>query len=172
MLWAAPPTGAVEYPLTLVVDAQLKSGVTTITSKLTIRVDRLMQEEYRKRVSDALKFGGYPNFLKTLRPLPVFGSIESQSQKVEVRYAHEEADGANRRLVLIADRPLFFINADPAKNKAGYELTMVELRFDPKGAVTGVMAGAARVKPSPTSEVILDDFATSLVELKGTVGKP
>jgi hypothetical protein len=34
------------------------------------------------------------------------------------------------------------------------------------------MAGAARVKPSPTSEVILDDFATSLVELKGTVGKP
>ena len=170
MVFAASLTrAAVEYPLTLTVDAQAKSGVTTITSKLTIRVDRLMAEVIRTRVSDALKFGGYPNFLNTLRPLAPVGTIESQSRKVEVRYAHEEPEGAIRRLILVADRPLFFLSPDPAKAKAGYELTVVELRFDAKGGVTGSMAGAARVKPSPGGGVILDDYAESLVDLKGSV---
>ena len=31
------------------------------------------------------------------------------------------------------------------------------------------MTGAARVKPSPSGAVILDDYAESLVDLKGSV---
>jgi hypothetical protein len=170
MVFATPSMrGAVQYPFTLTVDAQVKSGVTTVTSKLTIRVDRLMAEAARTRVSDALRFGGYPNFLNALRPLPVVGTIESQSQKVEIRYAHEEPEGGIQRLVLVADRPLFFLGADPKKAKAGYELTVVELRVDAKGGVAGSMAGAARVKPSPDGSVILDSFTESLVDLKGAL---
>jgi hypothetical protein len=83
---------------------------------------------------------------------------------VDIRYAHEQKESAGRRLVLIADRPLFFLGGDPAKSKAGYELTVVELRFDAQGGVTGTMAGAARVKPSPNGPV-LNDYAEAPVRL-------
>jgi len=171
LLAAFPLRAAVTYPLALTLDAQLNSGVTTVTSKLTLRVERLMVETSRTVVTDALRYGGYSNFVNALRPMPVVGTIATQSHKVEICYACEEQDGANRRLVLVADKPLFFLSAEPAKAKTGYELTVVDLRFDANGAVTGSMAGAARVKPSPNG-VVLADYAESLVELKGTVGQP
>ena len=61
---------AADYPLTLAATAQVSQGSTTVTSKLTIQVERLMNQTYRQRVTDALKFGGYPSFLKQLRALP------------------------------------------------------------------------------------------------------
>jgi hypothetical protein len=159
---------AVQYPLKLTIDAQGKVGVTTITSKLSIYVDRAMEDSRRTRVADALKFGGYPNFLNTLRPLPVIGYIETQARKVDVKYTREEPDGS---LIIVADRPLFFLSPDPSKGKPGYELTVAQLRFDGKGGVTGQMTGAARVKPSPDGGVILDDYAEELVQVKGQLGK-
>ncbi len=162
------PRAAVKYPLTLTVDAQGKVGVTTITTKLTIYVDRAMEDSRRTRVADALKFGGYPNFLNTLRPLPTIGYIETQARKVDVKYTREETDGS---LIIVADRPLFFLSPDPTQGKPGYELTVAQLRFDAKGGVTGQMTGAARVKPSPDGGVILDDYAEELVQIKGQLGK-
>jgi len=171
LLAAFPIRAAVTYPLALTLDAQLKAGVTTVTSKLTLQVDRLMVDATRARVADALRYGGYSNFVNTLRTAPVVGSIATQSAKVDIRYNREEQDGANRRLVLVADRPLFFLSADPAKPRAGFELTVVDLKIDADGTVTGTMAGAAKVKPSPNGPV-LSDFTESMVELKGSVGKP
>jgi hypothetical protein len=159
---------AVQYPLTLTVDAQGKVGATTITSKLTIKIDRPMEDSRRTRVTDALKYGGYPNFLNTLRPLPAVGSIASQAKTVDVKYTREEPDGS---LIIVADRPLFFLSPDPTKGRPGYELTVAQLRFDAKGGVTGQMTGAARVKPSPDGGVILDDYAEELVQVKGQLGK-
>jgi hypothetical protein len=162
---------AVQYPLTVSLDAQVTSGVTTITSKVTVRVTGQMNDNQRKRVSDAFKYGGYANFLNTLRPLPVMGMVETQSGKVEIRYTREEQDGGGSRLVLVADRPLFFLSGASEKGKAGYELTVVDLRIDAGGAVTGQMAGAARVKPAPDGTVVLDDYAEAPIQLKGQIGK-
>jgi hypothetical protein len=165
LTWTGPLRAAGEYPLTLVADVQVKKDETTITSAVTIRVDRLMEESRRTRVTDALRYGGYPNFLNTLRPLPPVGAIELARRKVEIRYAHEQEDEAGRRLVLVADRPLFFLG-DPEKPRAGYELTLVELRFDAQGGTTGRIVGAARVKPAGGGGVVLDDYAEAPVELK------
>ena len=153
-----------EYPLTLVADARAKTSTTTVNSQVTIRVDRLMEENRRMRVTDALKYSGYANFLSALRALPAVGTIELATRKVELRYAHEQQDDTGRRLVLVADRPLFFLGGDPRKARAGYELTIVELRFDARGGATGTMAGAARVKPSPDG-IVLDDYADVTVQL-------
>ena len=123
-----------------------------------------MNETFRTRVTDALKFGGYPKFLPALRLLPVIGTIEVGERKVEVKYVREEKREKGIRLVLVADRPLFFLS-DPSKARAGYELTVVDLSLDAQGAGTGTMAGAARVKPTPEGGVVLDDFAETPVEL-------
>jgi len=153
-----------EYPLTLTLDARANSGASAVTSSVRIHLDRLMEESRRKRVTDALSYGGFANFLTALRTLPPIGEIGVEGRTVEIRYAREQQDAEGRRLVIIADHPLFFLRGDPAVSRAGYELTVVELRFDPNGKVTGTMAGAARVKPSPGG-VVLDDYAAAPVRL-------
>jgi hypothetical protein len=84
-----------------------------------------------------------------------------------VRYAHEEAQPTGRRVVLVADRPLFFLGGEPAKARAGYELTIVELLITDTGEVTGTMAGAARVKPARDGAPVLDDYSEAPVRLEG-----
>jgi hypothetical protein len=159
------PAAAAEYPATLTAHATLKSGVTTITSVLTIKVTSLMPPLLRSRAVDGLKYNGYSGFVNALRPLPVIGQVSTQNASVDIRYASETMVDGRRRLILVADKPLFFLANDSAKSRAGYELTVVDLSLDDRGMGTGTMAGAARVKPSPDGGVILDDYATSLVQL-------
>jgi hypothetical protein len=154
------------YPVVLTLDAAADTTTTAVRSSVTVRVDRLMAESGRKRVTDALSYGGYGNFLPALRALPPIGAIALSGRAVDIRYAHEQREATGHRLVLIADRPLFFLGGDPAKARAGYALTIVELRVDAQGGVTGTMAGAARVKPSLAGPV-LDDYAEAPVRLAG-----
>jgi hypothetical protein len=155
---------AADFPLALAARAQVTKGATTVTTTFTIRVDRLMNETFRTRVTDALKFGGYPKFLPALRALPPLGTIQFEGREVEVRYAHEEPREKGSRLVLVADRPLFFLG-DSAKARAGYELTMVELMLDAQGEGTGTMTGAARVKPAADDGIVVDEFESAPVLL-------
>jgi hypothetical protein len=168
---SAQSTGT--YPLTLTLDAQAKAGATTtVSSVISIRVDQPIPAFRRTRLLDALKNGGYPEFLKTLRALPPIGSITFDTREVELRYMHEEMTTPGRRLVLVADRPLFFLKREEDKKRAGYELTMVELQFDGAGGITGTMTGAARVRPSPQRDggIVLDDYAEAPVQLTGRAG--
>jgi hypothetical protein len=165
--WLAATTvsavGAADYPFMQRLDARVQVGDTTITSKITVGVDRLMEENRWKRVTDALNHGGYTNFMTALRALPPIGWVQLNARRVEVRYAREEQRPAGRRLLVVADKPLFVLG-DPAKSRPGFELTVVELNIDSAGAITGSMAGAARVKPSPDG-VRLEDYAEALITL-------
>jgi hypothetical protein len=166
---AAQTTASGAYPMTQLFDARAEANGTTVSSVVTIHVDRLMEENRWKRVTDALKFGGYSSFYNTLRPLPAIGKIELKARSVDIKYAREDKNPDGSRLVLASDKPLFFLG-ETSKSRAGYELTIVELRTDSKGVVTGEMTGAARVKPSPEGGVVLDDFADVRVTL--TARKP
>ena len=168
---SGPMHAAAQYPLSLTLDAQMKAGETTVNTKITIQVDRAMENVRRTRVNDALKFGGYQNFLNALRAVPSVGSIRTQSTKVDVRYTREDQDGASTRLLLVADQPLSFLSSNPTKQKVGFELTLVDLTIDANGAVTGKMAAAARVRPAPDGGVLLDTYADQLIDLKGQVPK-
>jgi hypothetical protein len=112
-----------------------------------------------------LKTGGYRSFLDALRALPSLGSIEVAARVVDIRYAHEQQQEGRRRLVLIADRPSFFLAGFPPRQRDGYELTILDLRFDAQGDVTGTMAGAARVRTAPDGTVALDDYADAPVQV-------
>jgi hypothetical protein len=166
-----PMRAAVQYPLALTLDAELKTGVTTVTTKLTIRIDRPMADAYRRQVTDALMHGGYSNFVLALRPVPSVGTIALPSANVEIRYTREDPAGTGSHLILVGDHPLLVHGGDPAKPKAGFDLTLVDLQFDAQGAVTGKLTGAARVRPSPDGTVLLDTYSDEIVQLKGHVGK-
>src|SRR5947207_282331 len=130
---AGSARAAADYPLVLTLDAVADTPTTAVTASVTVHVDRLMEESRRKKVTDALAYGGYGNFLPALRLLPPVGTITLNGRTVSIRYAREQPEEAGRRLVLVADRPLFFLGGDPAKARAGYELTLLDLRFDATG---------------------------------------
>jgi hypothetical protein len=152
------------YPRVLVAEAKATSGTASITAIVTITVDRLMEPSRRTRVLDGLKYNGYQGMMNALRPLPVIGSIATQNREVKVRYAWETQAEARTRLVVVADKPMFFLPGDSAKARAGYELTFAELLLDDRGEGTGTMSGAARVKPAGDG-IVLEDFADVPVQL-------
>src|SRR4051812_20613068 len=122
---SASVSGAGEYPLALTLDMKAGNATATVTTSVTIRVDRAMEPNRWTRVTDALKYNGYGAFLNTLRTLPAIGGVDIGKRHVDLRYSHEEPAAEGRRLILVADRPMFFIAADESKSKAGYELTIV-----------------------------------------------
>ena len=161
----------VSYPLDVTLDGRTKTEVASVNAPITIALNRLMEESRRQRVLTGLKEGGYPSFLTVLRSLPPVGVVRIGKREVEIKFAHEAESPQGRRLVIVADRPLFFLANDPDKRRAGYELTMVELIIDQKGGITGRMAGAARVKPGGETGVVLDTFGEEPVTLAGKLPK-
>src|SRR5436190_19247053 len=159
------------YPKTIVAAAKVVNGATTVTSQVTIKINRLVEPSRRDRVINGLKANGYQGFMEALRPLPVIGSIATQSNEVMVRYAWESEAEGKKRLIIVSDKPLFFLAADASKARAGFELTFVELVFDAKGGATGSMAGASRVKPAPNDGIVLQDFATEPIQLTVAAAK-
>lgn len=154
------------YPRTIQATAKASNGGTTITAAITIQIDRLVEESRRERLIKGLKQNGYQGFIDVMRPLPVIGSIKSQNREVPVKYAWETEAQGKQRLVVVSDTPMFFVPGDQSKAREGYRLTVVQLTLDESGAGTGIMAGAARVKPNAGADgIVLDDYSATPVDL-------
>jgi hypothetical protein len=174
LLYVYPPASAAGiYPQTITANAKAADAGTTVTSRITIKIDRLVEPSQRDRLLEGLKRDGYQGFMNVIWTLPTIGSIATQTAQVNVQYAWETLVQNRRRLVVVADKPLFFLSrlvGRDAQNRQGYDLTVVELQYDNRGGATGTMAGAARVKPSPDEGIILQDYAAVPVQL--TVQSP
>ncbi len=157
---------AQSYPRTFVASATASGRDGALTGTVTIRVDQLMLDVDFKKVADALRYGGYLNFLPALRQLPEIGYVKIGDRQTAIKYARERTD-RSPRLVLGTDRPIFFVGGgspDP-KPKAGYEVGIIELDVDAQGNGQGTMAAAARIKPAPDGSVVIDDYATAPIRL-------
>ena len=157
--------------------AQIKNATGAISGTLEVRLRRVTPEFDRNAVETALKQGGYPQFLTAIRGAPEVGQLVlGGGAPFAIRYARERIDADGRRLVLVTGKPVFFVggaraDANLAARK-GYEVAVIELRVDSKGAGTGSMAAAARVRPDGDGGVLLDDFAENLIALSGIARKP
>lgn len=169
---AAPATGA---PEVFTATANAKNAGGAMSGTLDIRVNRYTPDFDRKTVEEALRLGGYPRFLTTLRNAPEVGQLVlGGSEPYAIRYARERVEAGNRTILVVTDRPVFFVTggrAVGAKPRAGYEVAMVEIKVDGKGQATGTMAGAARVRPDGGGGVLLDDYADQPITLTNVVRK-
>jgi hypothetical protein len=166
VLYVGQAAGAAgTYPRTIVANAKATSGATTITSSITVQINRLIEPSRRDRLIAGLKQNGYQGFMNVLRPLPVIGKIKTQNHEVSVKYAWETDVEGKHRLIVVSDSPLFFLPGDQPPARAGYQLTVVQLLLDDRGAGTGMMAGAARVKPAPEEGIVLEDYSAAPVDL-------
>jgi hypothetical protein len=141
-----------------------------VTIPMFIRIDRYTPERELTAMTDALKFGGYPGFLKTLRESSKVGELEAAGQTFGVRWARQIATGSGRNVSIVTDQPVLFVGAGRrgAKPTAGFEVAVVQLSLDASGKGTGTMAAAARVKPGGESGVRLDNYADTPLKLTVT----
>ena len=84
-------------------------------------------------------------------------------QPYAIRYAREKVESGGRTIVLVTDKPVFFLGGGraDAKPRAGYEVAVLQIQLDGTGQGRGTMAAAARVRPDGDGGVLLDDYAES-----------
>lgn len=174
LLVAALPLAvqAQSTPRTWQATAEAALGKSAVTATFTIHLNGEMPDLTFKIVADALKYGGYTNFLPALRKLPAIGYVELAGRRTEIKYARKRA-GSSSNLVIGTDQPLFYLGggAPDPKRKAGYELGIIDLELDAQGNGRGLMAAAARVKPGPDGGVMIDDYAEEPIKVSVKLSK-
>jgi len=170
---ALPAAQAAKGPETFNVTASVRPGsdaAGVITVPISIQIDAYTPASARTKMTDGLKYGGYPGFLLALRQTPAAGSLEVVGERYAIRWAREEPADTGRRITIVTDAPVHFVGAarKGAKSTAGYEVAVVLLNVDAAGRGDGTMAAAARVKPKDVTGVQVDDYAQNPIKL--TVG--
>jgi hypothetical protein len=170
MMPVAAQTRKSTAPETIQANAFVAGGAGSAATTVTMQIDQYSTDADRDAVALALKHGGYPGFLTALRKAPAVGKVTVAGQTVDIRWAREQTLENSRSIVLITDKPLFFVGggATDAKPRAGYEVALMEFSIDNSGlGFKGSMAAAARVKPGGPTGVQIDDYADQRIELKG-----
>jgi hypothetical protein len=168
---AGPTTGAPEI---FNATASAKNATSAISGALEVRVTRYTPDFDRRTVEEALRFGGYPRFLTALRNAPEVGQLVLGSgQPYAIRYARETVDAGNRTIIVVTDRPVFFVGSGraDAKPRAGFEVAVLQIQLDATGRARGTMAAAARVRPNGDGGVLLDDYAEEPIALTNITRK-
>ena len=172
---AQAPRPAVSAPEVFSGTAQLKNATGAVSGTLEVRLRRLTPEFDRKSVETALKLNGYPGFLTAIRNAPDVGQLVlGGGAPIAIRYAQERTDAAGHSLIVVTDKPAYFVGGGRAESapRKGYEVAVIEIRLDGKGAGTGSMAAAARVRPNGDGGVLLDDYSEALITITGVTRKP
>ena len=149
-----------------------RTGATgAITVPMTVSLDRYSPEYERTKMTDALKYSGYPGFLNALRASSQVGTLEVAGETFKIRWARELPNDTGRVVSLVTDQPVAFIGSTRrgAKPTAGYEVAVIQLTLDKTGHGTGEMAAAARVKPGGETGVRIDSYTDKPVALTVTV---
>jgi len=169
---AAPPT--TNAPEIFSASAQAKNATGAVSGTLDVRLDRYTPDFDRKTVEEALRLGGYPRFVTTIRNAPEVGQLVlAGGQPYAIRYARERVEGGGRTIVVVTDRPVFFLGGgrETSKPRAGYEVAVVQIQLDAKGQAKGTIATAARVRPDGNGGVLLDDYNEQLITLTNITRK-
>ena len=169
MVLLVAPQGGPET-LDLIAKAAPKGAATgAITVPMIVQIDRYTPEHARTTMTDGLKHGGYPGFLTALRKAPVVGTVTVAGQTFDIRWAREQPVANGRSIVLITDKPVYFVGggSTTAKPREGYEVALLQFRLDDAGlGFDGKMAAAARVKPGGPTGVQIDDYAEKPIDLQ------
>ena len=163
---ATAPAGAEDFDVKVSVTAK-PPAVGTVVVPLTVHLDRYTPEHARTLMTDGLKHGGYPGFVRALREAPRVGYLELDGRKFAVRWARQVPDDTGRTLSFITDAPVYFAGSTrkDAKPTAGYEVAVMQLRMSREGKGEGTLAAAARVKPLDVTGVQLDDYADTPLKI-------
>ncbi len=119
----------------------------TISSLVTIVVDRYTTDAERSELTAAFNAGGTQTFLQALRKQPKAGYFrlpDSIGYDLRCAIQHLTPEGG-RILFLAADRPIGFGEQYNQSRSLQYPFTVIELRLDKNGRGEGTIAPEARI---------------------------
>ena len=148
--------------------AQAKSASSAVSGKLEARVSRYTPDFDCKTVEDALRFGGYPKFLTTLRNAPEVGQLTlADGQPYAIRYAREKVEGAGRTIVLVTDRPSSSSvrRAPTPSRELDTKSPWSRFRWTRQDGAKARWRLRRACAPTVNGGVLLDDYAEALIEV-------
>lgn len=155
-------------PESFTATAQFIGGGGSMATTLKIRVDRYTPDAEREAVVQALTQGGYPGFVLALRKAPVVGTVSIGEHAFDIRWARETPIKNGRSIVLVTDKPMFFLGAGSptAKPKEGFDVGVISFQIDDVGmGMGGKMAAAAKVKTGAAG-IEVAEYAEKLIDLR------
>jgi hypothetical protein len=155
--------------------AHAKNATGAVSGTLDVRITRYTPDFDRKTVEEELRLGGYPRFLRALRSAPEVGQVVlGGGEPFAIRYARETLEAGGRTIVIVTDKPVFFVGSGraDAKPREGFEVAVLRLELDKAGAGKGTMAAAARVRPDGSGGILLDQYAEQPLEITNVSRKP
>lgn len=154
-------------PETFRANAQITDQGLGAAVTITVRVERYTSDADHDALAKALKDGGYPAFLTTLRAMPVVGTLKMRERSVPIRWARQETTATGRRITAITESPVYFFGAGSADAKptAGFDIGAMEFTSDGAGMGKGTLSGAARVKAGGPTGVEVEDYAGKRIVL-------
>ena len=168
-VWVGAQAARPNTPEIFSATAEAKNAKGAVSGALEVRLNRYTPDFDRKTVEAALKEGGYPRFLLALRNAPEVGQLVlGGGEPFSIRYAREKVEAGGRTIVLVTDKPVYFIGGGrnaSTKPRAGYEIAVLQIQLDGEGHGSGTMAAAARVRPDGDGGVLLDDYAEEPIAL-------
>ena len=156
-------------PESFTANAQFSGPGGAAATTLKIKIDRYTPDAEREAVVQALKQGGYNGFVNALRKASVVGTVTVGGQSFDIRWARAEAIKNGRSIVLVTDKPMFFVGGGKAdaKPREGFDVGVISFRIDNVGmGYDGKMAAAAKVKPGGPTGVEVSDYAEKMIDLK------
>ena len=159
---------------TFTATASVKSAAgAEVTAPVTIVVTRLTTDKERATVVDALKKGGTPGAVQSLKAMPDAGYIEVGQQRTPIKYAYARPMGGGRLITVIAPAPIVHLGAGlpDAQPKAGFDLALAVLEVKESGAGSGELAPAATAKLNDTGGIQTQDYGVDVVRLTNVQAK-
>jgi hypothetical protein len=154
-------------PESFSINANVTGATGAAASVITIKIDKYSADGDRKAVEDALT-QGQAAFLAALQKAPVVGTLSMGGQTTNIRWAREQPIQNGRTIVLVTDKPVYFVGAGAVTPKAreGYDVALLKFRMDDSGVgYDGTMAAAAKVRATATG-IEVDDYGDKLIELR------
>lgn len=168
MLAASASPRAQGAPEVFTATAAVKgAGGAAATAPVTVTIDRKMAPSEADPLVAAFKTGGAAALRKALVGVKPTGTVQVGAGKATPsRLTIERATGGGRLLTIVTDEPLLFLGAGVpgSKPKEGFDFAVLDIQVDAKGAGSGTLAPAAKIKVNEGAFVV-EDYGGETVRL-------
>ena len=131
-----------------------------------LRITRWTDEDEHQRLMKTLADGGTEALVRELTQAKSVGSIGTpQELPYDLRYARQaQMEKGGRKIVLMTDRPMSFLERMGGPITRDYPITWIELRLAPDGRGEGTMSIATRLRL--VGDILgIEDFANQPAKL-------
>ena len=136
------------------------------TANLIITVNRWSTDAEKEKLLTTLREKGSEALLDALRDLNRVGTLRTpETVGIELRFAIQEpGQEGGRRVLIITDRPVGFLEARNRPPSVDYQFTVIDMQMKPDGTGQGTMSLAAKVIPAGKN-IVVENYDTQPIRL-------